>query len=81
MAIAGGPGQTIQCRPAPALLSTTPTAVGSRLAVGWLIALIASNAVAAAGLLGDIANHVSRGSGLSGSDFLSGWDLILYGAE
>ena len=43
------------------------------------MALIAANAVAAAGLLGDIANHVPRGSGLTGSDFLSGWHLILYG--
>ena len=64
---------------APALLSPAPTAVGSRLAVAWLIALIGANAVAATGLLGDIANHVSRGSGLTGSDFLSGWHLILYG--
>jgi hypothetical protein len=64
---------------ASTLLSPAPTAVGSRLAVGWLVALIAANTVAATGLLGDIANHVSRGSSLSGSDFLSGWHVVLYG--
>ena len=63
----------------PALLSPATTAVRQRLAVRWLVALIAANTVAATGLLGDIANHVSRGSGLTGSDFLSGWHLVLYG--
>jgi hypothetical protein len=63
----------------PALLSPVTTAVRQRLAVGWLVALIAANTVASTGLLGEIANHVSRGSGLTGSDFLSGWHLVLYG--
>jgi hypothetical protein len=56
-------------------------AAGARpqLAVGWLVGLMVANTVAAVGLVGDIGNHVSRGSTLTGNDFLSGWHLVLYG--
>ncbi len=49
------------------------------VAPGWLLALIAANTVAAVGLFGDIAGHVSLGIVTVQDDFLSGWHLVLYG--
>lgn len=46
----------------------------------WLLALMVANTVAAVGLFGDIARHVSLGFVDPGaSDFLSSWHLVLYG--
>lgn len=46
--------------------------------IGWLIALMAANTVAAVGLFGDIARHVTL-VGTVEDDFLAGWHLVLYG--
>ncbi len=50
-----------------------------RVEPGWLLALMVANTVAAVGLFGDIARHVSITAVLDGDDFLSGWHLVLYG--
>lgn len=50
-----------------------------RPGLGWLVALMVANTVAAVGLFGDIARHVSLVAVLTGDDFLSGWHLVLYG--
>ncbi|HEV7720556.1 MAG TPA: hypothetical protein VGO60_04705 [Iamia sp.] len=47
---------------------------------GWLVALMVADTVAAVGLFGDIARHVSLGFAVdTESDFLSSWHLVLYG--
>lgn len=48
------------------------------IGIGWLLALMAANTVAAVGLFGDIARHVTL-VGEVQEDFLAGWHLILYG--
>jgi hypothetical protein len=53
--------------------------VPSRVTPAWLFALMVANTVAAVGLFGDIARHVSIEAVLDGDDFLSGWHLVLYG--
>lgn len=56
-----------------------PDGLPARLGLGWLVALMVANTIAAVGLFGDIARHVSDTAALDGSDFLSGWHLVLYG--
>ncbi|WCO65397.1 hypothetical protein PO878_12910 [Iamia majanohamensis] len=51
----------------------------TRLAPGWLLALMVANTVTAIGLFGDIARHVSLAATLEGDAFLAGWHLVLYG--
>jgi hypothetical protein len=51
----------------------------ARVTPAWLFALMVANTVAAVGLFGDIARHVSITAVLDGDDFLSGWHLVLYG--
>lgn len=50
-----------------------------RVSPAWLLALMAGNTVAAVGLFGDIARHVSLGFLNVENDFLSSWHLVLYG--
>lgn len=51
-----------------------------RVEPGWLLALMVANTVAAIGLFGDIARHVSLGFAVDNTtDFLSSWHLVLYG--
>ncbi len=45
----------------------------------WLLALMAANTIAAVGLFGDIARHVTLGLVDAESDFLTSWHLVLYG--
>lgn len=54
-------------------------APAGRLGLAWLVALMAANTIAAVGLFGDIARHVSQPEVLDAADFLSGWHLVLYG--
>lgn len=49
-----------------------------RVGFGSLVALMVANTVAAVGLAGDIASHVSFAVTLDDDDFLSGWHLVLY---
>lgn len=50
-----------------------------RVEAPWLFALMVANTIAAVGLFGDIARHVSIGIANVEQDFLSGWHLVLYG--
>lgn len=72
-------GQEAPRRPRP---SPRPAAQrqGARGPVGleWLVGLMAANTVAAVGLFGDIARHVTI-VGVVEEDFLAGWHLVLYG--
>lgn len=49
-----------------------------RVGFGSLVALMAANTVAAIGLAGDIASHVSFTISLDDDDILSRWHLVLY---
>ncbi|QYG93284.1 hypothetical protein HC251_13210 [Iamia sp. SCSIO 61187] len=55
------------------------TRVAGRVPPVWLFALMVANSVAAIGLFGDIARHVTFGFTVGESDFLSSWHLVLYG--
>ena len=61
-------------------LTTPGEGMPRRVEAPWLLALMVANTVAAVGLFGDIARHVSLGFVDPGSsDFLSSWHLVLYG--
>jgi len=73
------PADSIQTEPQTEPVAAPLPDTRPQLAVGWLVGLMVANTVAAVGLVGDIGNHVSQGSTLTGGDFLSGWHLVLYG--